>query len=489
MRAGGPGSSVCAARRLAKCAAGSAIIRSSRRRSKRFANSTMNCCVQTRRRRGAGGRAMIEMRRAQRSFGDGLIAAEVSDLREPWMTHADAVLADEQLVATVYEALAKRHPKSRSRGRKAAPAEMVLRLLILKHVRNWSYEALEREVHANLVYRDFARVGGAKMPDAKTMGRWGVALGPQVIAQIHERMVTIAEDKGVAKGRNMRLDTTEVETNIHYPTDSSLLGDGVRVLTRIMKKITAIAGAAGTKLRDRSRSVKLRGLDIARAARSTATPGRAKLNRAYGQLLSSTSRVVGQAKRFAAEIAGGVKGATDVRKQLALEGLGAEIERMVPLFRKVRKQTRARIFRGDTRSEGKIVSVFEPSTEIIRKGKTSKPTEFGKMVKLQEAESQIVTAYEVYDRRPSDCDLLVGAIDIHQARLGRIPRLVAADAAFYSANNEAAAKPKASSASAFPIAPPKAPRANANRRSAGSATARNGAPDARDASAWPDADA
>src|SRR6202521_203557 len=111
----------------------------------------------------------------------------------------------------------------------------------------------------------------------------------------------------------------------------SLLGHGVRVLTRIMKKITAIAGAAGTKLRDRSRSVKLRVLDIARAARSKAKPGRAKLNRAYGQLLSSTSRVVGQAKRFAAEIATGVKGASDVRKQLVLASLRQEIEGMVPL--------------------------------------------------------------------------------------------------------------------------------------------------------------
>jgi IS5 family transposase len=216
----------------------------------------------------------------------------------------------------------------------------------------------------------------------------------------------------------------------------------VRVLTRIMKKITAIAGAAGTKLRDRSRSVKLRVLDIARAARSKAKPGREKLNRAYGQLLSSTSRVVGQAKRFAAEIATGVKGASDVRKQLVLAGLRQEIEAMVPLVRQVIKQTRARIFHGDTRSEGKIVSVFEPSTEIIRKGKTSKPTEFGKMVKLQEAENQIITAYEVYDRRPADSDLLIGAIDIHQARLGRMPRLVAADAAFYSASNEAAAQAK-----------------------------------------------
>src|SRR5258707_5301273 len=144
------------------------------------------------------------------------VAEEVSDLREDWMKYADEVLADEAIVAIVYEGLAKRHPKSRCRGRRGAPADVVLRLLTLKHIRNWSYEELEREVRANLVYRDFTRVGAGKMPDAKTIGRWGVALGPQVIAQIHERMVAIAKEKGVVKGRKMRVDTTVVETNIHY---------------------------------------------------------------------------------------------------------------------------------------------------------------------------------------------------------------------------------------------------------------------------------
>src|SRR5467141_2715071 len=206
---------------------------------------------------------MIKMRRAQLSFGDGLIAEEVSDLQEDWMKHAEEVLEDELLVAAVYEALMKRHPKSRSRGRPGAPAEVVLRLLILKHIRNWSYSVLEREVRANLVYRDFTRVGAAKMPDAKTMGRWGVAVGPDVVKQIHERLVRLARDKGATEGRRMRVDTTVVETNIHYPTDSSLLGDGVRVLTRTMKKITGIAGAAGTQLRDRSRTVELRVVVIA----------------------------------------------------------------------------------------------------------------------------------------------------------------------------------------------------------------------------------
>src|SRR5262245_10014054 len=148
--------------------------------------------------------AMIAMRRRQLSFADGLIAEEVSDLRDSWMEHADALLADEAILSATYEALSKRHPKSRSRGRHGTPAEVVLRLLILKHIRNWSYEVLEREVRANLVYRDFTRVGGGKMPDAKTMGRWGVALGPEVLKQVHERLVRIARDKGVTAGRRMR---------------------------------------------------------------------------------------------------------------------------------------------------------------------------------------------------------------------------------------------------------------------------------------------
>jgi len=240
----------------------------------------------------------------------------------------------------------------------------------------------------------------------------------------------------------MRVDTTVVETNIHHPTDSTLLGDGVRVLTRLMKKITKIAGAAGTKLRDRTRSVKLRLLDIGRVARSKGPVRQDRLKQHYCRLLDATSRVVGQAKRFSEEIARGVKRSRSFLKQQALVGLRQQLDEMMPHVKQVMKQTRARIFRGNTRSEGKLLSLFEPSTEVIRKGKAGKPNEFGKMVKLQEAENQIVIDYQVYARRPNDSDILIAAIDVHQALLGRTPRLVAADAAFYSNKNEAAAKAK-----------------------------------------------
>jgi IS5 family transposase len=148
---------------------------------------------------------------------------------------------------------------------------------------------------------------------------------------------------------------------------------------------------------------------------------------------------VGQAKRFSGEIAQGVKRSPDVMRQAALEGWRKELDTFVPRVQQVMRQARQRIFGGDTHVAGKLVSVFEPATEIIRKGKASKPTEFGKMVKIQEAENQIITDYAVYAKRPSDSELVIPALDAHARRLGHTPRLVAGDAAFYSARNEAAA--------------------------------------------------
>lgn len=379
---------------------------------------------------------MIDFRRpAQRSFGEGLIEEETAGLWEPWMRVADQVLEDEQLINAVYEALLKRRPKSRTRGRRGVAAEIVLRMMLLKHVRNWSFVELEREVRPNLVYREFARIGSGKVPDAKTLGRQALALGPEVVEQIHRRMVELAVENKVVQGRKMRVDTTVVETNIHYPTDSSLLGDGNRVLTRLMKKVTAIVGEAGAKLRNRMRSVQRRVAEIARASRAKGDKFKEKVPPLYRKLVEITGRVMGQAKRFSGEIASGVKRSSDVLKQAALEGLKREMDEMRETVKKVVHQAKARVFGGDTHVEGKIVSVFETSTEVIRKGKASKPTEFGKMVKIQEAENQIVIDYEVYDPKPSDSDLLIPSIESHQERTGRTPDLAAADAGFYSAKN------------------------------------------------------
>jgi IS5 family transposase len=210
-------------------------------------------------------------------------------------------------------------------------------MLLLKHVRDWSYETLSREVRANLVYREFTRIGGEKVPDDRTMGNLARQLGPEVVEKLHRRVVEIAQENKIATGRKMRADTTVVETDIHYPTDSTLLGDGVRVLTRIMKKVTAVAGKAGTQMRDRSRSAKRRVLAIARASRNKTEQGRQKMKKAYLQLLEIASRVAGQAKKFSREIAAHIK-----RGNLSvLHKAKTQLDEMVPRVQQAASDTGA----------------------------------------------------------------------------------------------------------------------------------------------------
>jgi transposase, IS5 family len=374
---------------------------------------------------------MIRTRHYQPSLGTGVLAEEVDDLWEPWMRTADHLLDDEQLIERVFEAQARRWLKSRTRGRPQTPTEVVLRLLILKHIRNWSDEVLEREVRANRVYRTFARIGAEKVPDAKTLGRLGPVVGPDVVADLHRRLVEIAVEKRVITGRRRRVDTPVVETNIHYPTDSSLLGDGARVLTRVMKKVEQCAHGFVSKVRNRMRSVRKKVLAIAIAARQKGAAGEEKRRLIYKGLLSVTRKIVHQAKRVRSEV-----DPFGRRKKKQLSGLRNQLATMVDRVEQVVKQTQARVFGGNTKFEEKIVSLFEPQTEIIRQGKASKPTEFGKLVKGQEAEGQILTHFEVYEERPADSALLVNAVEIHEQQTGSVPRIVAADTGFYSQANE-----------------------------------------------------
>jgi len=372
---------------------------------------------------------MIQRRHREPSLCDGFWSEEISDLWEPWMRVADRLLEDEALLDHVYDAQAKRHKHSRTRGRKQTPAEIVLRLLILKHARNWSYDVLEREVRANLAYRDFTRIGSQKVPDAKTLIRIGRVLGPEVIEQLHGRMVNLARERKVIQGRRLRVDTTVVESNIHYPTDSSLLADGARVLTRTMKRVGKAVGGMKTKLRDRLRTIRKQSLAITLSAKQKDERAEERRRQTYRKMISVTRNIINQAKRVIEEVS--------TRRRPKVKALRAELGTMIGRVEQVIRQTKARVFDGNLHAE-KLVSVFESHSEIIRKGKANRPNEFGNLVKIQEAEHQIITHYEVFAQRPSDSELLISAVETHQQQLGKMPQMVAADAGFYSAANERA---------------------------------------------------
>jgi transposase, IS5 family len=207
-----------------------------------------------------------------------------------------------------------------------------------------------------------------------------------------------------------------------------------------MNRIIEVGGNVGERVRDRMRSVSHRVMEIARTSRSQGkNQGKEKLQHAYRRLLNSTGQVVAQAKRIANEVANGIKRSRKRADQLRLRALQAELQRMIPLVQQVMRQTKARVFNNDVHASDKIVSLFETATQIIRKGKSSKPTEFGRLIKIQEAENQIITDYEVCDQRPADSTLLIKSIEAHQQKLGRVPHMVATDAGFFSGPNETAA--------------------------------------------------
>jgi IS5 family transposase len=369
---------------------------------------------------------MVRRAYRQRSLVEVLLP-DADKLWDPTLRRIDTLLDDEALVDRVAEALAQRHPESRRRGRLGTPAAVVLRMLVLKHLYDWSFDECEREVRGSLVYRAFCRIDGERVPDAKTLVRLAHLLDEPVLKDLLAQLVMRGRERRVIQGRRLRVDTTVVETNIHYPTDATLLADGVRVLTRTLRRL-------GEQVRKRTRAVGRRVFEIAQRSR-TAGPrvspkvreqSKARMKALYQGLLGIARAVLRQAETALA-------GARD-RKS------ATQLPAPIDLLKRVVAQTRARVLRGDTRFPGKVVSVFEPHTEIIRKGKLAKPTEFGRLVKIQEAEAQFITDYEVCERGQAERALWAPGLDRHIALFDRAPQLAVADGGFASRSNERAAQ-------------------------------------------------
>lgn len=366
-----------------------------------------------------------------------MILPDGDQLWDPELRRIDEVLDDEALIDEVEEALRQRRPKSGVRGRPGTPAEVVLRLLVLKHLYDWSFADCVREVRGSLIYRAFCRIDCERVPDDKTLIRLAQVLGGEVWKKILERLLQVARQRKVVRGLKLRVDTTVVETNIHHPTDSSLLEDGVRVITRTVKKIGQQVGKL--RFRDRTRSVGRRVFAIAQQSRKLGEEAQARVKKLYRRLMGTTRAVLRQAGRAVTQAKRRAKKLASSLGQ-RVQGLCQQVKQMSELTERVLEQTKARVLKGDTRYPDKVLSVFERHTEAIRRGKKVKPTEFGKLVKVQEAESQFITDYEVCAQRVPDGELWQPSLERHQQLFGRPPRVATADAAFGSAANEQAAK-------------------------------------------------
>lgn len=376
--------------------------------------------------------AMIRRRNRQRSLWDAVLfgAPDPRKLMEPALQRIDELLDDEALVDGVLEAMRGRFAQSGRRGRYGTPAEVAMRMLVLKHLKSWSYEQLQWEVTGNLVYRHFCRIDGGKVPDAKTMVRLGQLLEGETLRGLFDRVVQLAAKRRVTRGRKMRVDTTVVETPIRHPSDSRLCEDVTQVLCREVERARSQGVTAPRGFHNVRRSVARRQREITQISRRPIgrDAKRSALRRPYRRLLATTRKVLRQAEQT-------VKRARRRWERLsgrARRGIRT-MQRFIQLGRQVVTQTKLRIFKGITKSAAKIVSVFEPDTRILRRGKVHKPTEYGQIVKVQEAEGGVVTDISVVTE--GDAKLLVPSVEHHERVFGRVPRVVATDRGFFSFEN------------------------------------------------------
>ena len=211
---------------------------------------------------------------------------------EPSLQALDRLLDDDEIFLRIKADLSKRHPNSESLGRRSTPVEVILRMLMVKRLYDWSFEASERNVSDSLLLRQFTRLYLEAAPDDTTLIRWANVIGPETVASLNDRAVQLARSLKVTRGRKLRIDGTVVETNIHHPTDDTLISDGVRVVGRLLMRAksfmqeSVLSKQKGEPFRNRTRSAKRLAHKISKMALRRSQDAKTGYRAAYERLLA-----------------------------------------------------------------------------------------------------------------------------------------------------------------------------------------------------------
>lgn len=342
---------------------------------------------------------------------------------------SEIIEAHPEILDGVYQDLSRAHRVDT--GRDGMTAEQVLRCAVLKQYRSLTYEELEFHLQDSQSFRAFAKLRMGQNPSASTLQENIKALSVESWIAVHEATLRQAESEGWEKGRKARIDSTVVETDIHLPTDSTLLQDGIRMITRWLGQGQELSPRPGYSFADHNRRAKRRCLEILHTKRETVR------QKAYKDLLNLAGRVRGYALVAIAVLYEYVS--EDSAECLRAQALAKKLEEAVGILTRVIRQTERRVLRGEAvPAEEKVVSFFECHTDIIVK--SSRETQYGHKVFLTGGPTGLILDCVIERGNPHDTVLFPLLLERQERLYDRPPRQVTADGGFASQENLREAK-------------------------------------------------
>jgi IS5 family transposase len=308
--------------------------------------------------------------------------------------------------------------------------EVVLRMLVVKRLYRYSYEETERHVRDSLSLRQFCRVYLNDVPVDTTLLRWANLIQPKTLEKFNERIMQLAVERKATSGRKLRTDGTVVESNIRSPSDNRLLADGVRVLARTVVRAWAwVKQTIEGPFEDFTQAAKQLARQIGETLHKKTEAARTAGRQQYQELLEKTQKTVEWARQTQKQL-------QQHREQKArrLEQL---LKTFLPRTEQVIDQTTRRILQGEqVPASEKIVSLFEEHTDIIRRGKESRPVEYGHKIWLNEVEGGLVSHYRILDGNPSDEQQWKPSLKAHLKTFHQPPHQASGDRGLFSEENE-----------------------------------------------------
>lgn len=327
------------------------------------------------------------------------------------------------------KALKNVNREGRRRGRRYTyTSEHVLRILICQVVEGDSLRGIVVRIDDSNFLRRFVRIDDGPMMDYTTLCNLKNLIRNDTWKSVNRCLAEYAVQSELIDGDRLRLDTTAVGTNIHWPTDSSLLWDVYRTLDRLIRQAREIdPEAVGTRRLQARRAKRLQ----QKISRQAANKGRSALKPLYMQLIPMVEDLFGWARSVRKELAKSRRLASVMDKARAA-AIVRQIDHYIELGQRVVDQARRRVLQGErVPNDEKLFSIFESHTELLKRGKAGKDVEFGHMIQLQQVDDKFITDYDVFDKRPVEYELLESVLESHKKLFGRYPDELAGDKGYY----------------------------------------------------------